>query len=53
MVRRLTGVLVKVGLGEVTVAEFQGLIDGKANPRLDVAGWTAPASGLFLESVRY
>lgn len=53
MVRRLTGVLVKVGLGEVTVAEFAGLLNGKKNPKLDVAAWTAPASGLFLESVRY
>lgn len=53
MVRRLTGMLVKVGLGEVSVAEFQSLIEGKKNPRLDVAAWTAPASGLFLESVNY
>jgi tRNA pseudouridine38-40 synthase len=53
MVRRLTGVLAKVGLGEVTVAEFRGLIEGRKNPKLDVAAWTAPASGLFLESIRY
>jgi tRNA pseudouridine38-40 synthase len=53
MVRRLTGVLVKVGLGEVTVEEFRGLIDARKNPRMDVAAWTAPASGLFLESIRY
>jgi tRNA pseudouridine38-40 synthase len=53
MVRRLTGMLVKVGLGEVSVAEFQSLLEGKKNPRLDVAAWTAPASGLFLESVKY
>jgi len=29
------------------------LLDGRADPRLDVAAWTAPASGLFLEEVRY
>jgi hypothetical protein len=29
------------------------LIEGHSDPRLDVAAWTAPASGLFLESVRY
>ena len=23
------------------------------NPKLDIAAWTAPASGLFLEGVRY
>lgn len=53
MVRRLTGTLVKVGLGEVTVAEFAALLEGSPNPKLDIAAWTAPASGLFLESVRY
>jgi len=53
MVRRLTGVLVKIGLGEVSVEQFQGLLAGRKNPAVDVAAWTAPASGLFLESVRY
>ncbi len=53
MVRRLTGTLVKVGLHEVTVEQFAALIAGKKNPKLDVAAWTAPASGLFLEGVRY
>jgi tRNA pseudouridine38-40 synthase len=53
MVRRIVGLLAKIGLREVTVEEFQRLIDGKSDPRLDVAAWTAPASGLFLEEVRY
>jgi len=53
MVRRLTGTLVKVGLGEVTVDQFADLLTGRKNPKLDVAAWTAPASGLFLEGVRY
>lgn len=53
MVRRLTGTLVKIGLGEVSVDEFRVLLDGKKNPKLDIAAWTAPASGLFLEGVRY
>lgn len=53
MVRRLTGALVKIGLGEVTVEEFAGLLTGRSNPKLDVAAWTAPASGLFLEAVKY
>jgi tRNA pseudouridine38-40 synthase len=53
MVRRLTGSLVKIGLGEVSVEEFQQLLSGKKNPKLDIAAWTAPASGLFLEGVRY
>ena len=53
MVRRLAGTLVKVGLGEVTVDQFKQLLAGKAGPKLDVAAWTAPSSGLFLESVQY
>jgi tRNA pseudouridine38-40 synthase len=53
MVRRLTGTLVKVGKGEVSVEEFGTLLGGRKNPKLDVAAWTAPASGLFLEGVRY
>jgi tRNA pseudouridine38-40 synthase len=53
MVRRLTGTLVKIGKGDVSVEEFSGLLEGSKDPRLDVAAWTAPASGLFLEGVRY
>ncbi|HLH40192.1 MAG TPA: tRNA pseudouridine(38-40) synthase TruA [Bryobacteraceae bacterium] len=53
MIRRLTGALVKIGLGELTMDEFRGLLERGKNPKLDVAAWTAPASGLFLESVRY
>jgi tRNA pseudouridine38-40 synthase len=53
MVRRIVGVLVKVGAGEVSEKDFIGLLQGKCSARLDVAAWTAPASGLFLEEVRY
>ncbi len=53
MVRRVVGALVKVGSGEISEQDFGRLIDGRPDPRLDVASWTAPASGLFLESVRY
>ena len=53
MVRRIVGVLVKVGKGEVAEKDFLALLEGKGSSRLDVAAWTAPASGLFLEAVRY
>jgi tRNA pseudouridine38-40 synthase len=53
MVRRLTGTLVRVGRGEVSVDQFRDLLAGKKNLKLDIAAWTAPASGLFLEGVRY
>jgi tRNA pseudouridine38-40 synthase len=53
MVRRLAGVLAKVGLGEISAEQFESLLAGRKSPGLDVAAWTAPASGLFLESVNY
>jgi len=52
MVRRLTGCIVKVGLGELTVEQFEQLLDNRG-PAHDVAAWTAPAAGLFLEAVTY
>jgi tRNA pseudouridine38-40 synthase len=53
MVRRVVGVLVKIGKGEITIEDFERLLGGQADPSMDVAAWTAPASGLFLESVAY
>lgn len=53
MVRRLVGVLVKLGSGEIKMEDFEQLLAGRSDPRLDVAAWTAPSSGLFLEDVRY
>jgi hypothetical protein len=42
-----------VGKGEISEADFAQLLAGRSDPKLDVAAWTAPASGLFLEEVRY
>jgi tRNA pseudouridine38-40 synthase len=53
MVRRVVGALVKLGLGEITADDFSRLLEGKTDPKLDVAAWTAPASGLFLDRVVY
>jgi tRNA pseudouridine38-40 synthase len=53
MVRRLTGTLVKVGLGEITLDQFKSLLAGKKDAKLDIASWTAPSAGLFLETVKY
>lgn len=53
MVRRLTGVLVRIGKGDVTVAQFHDLLSGRTGDGLDIAAWTAPASGLFLEGIKY
>jgi tRNA pseudouridine38-40 synthase len=53
MVRRVVGVLVKLGKHEITTADFDQLLSAECDSRLDVAAWTAPASGLMLEHVRY
>jgi tRNA pseudouridine38-40 synthase len=56
MVRRLAGTLVRIGKGDVTVEQFQALLEPekrRPQPGLDIAAWTAPASGLFLEAVKY
>jgi tRNA pseudouridine38-40 synthase len=55
MVRRLVGTLVRVGLGELEVEDFENLVAGRPLPREKgtPAESTAPASGLFLEKVLY
>jgi tRNA pseudouridine38-40 synthase len=50
LVRRLVGVIVEVGRGGLTVDEAAALLSSKSGVP---ARLTAPASGLFLESVRY
>jgi hypothetical protein len=44
---------VKVGKDELTIEQFKRLIDARCDADLNVAAWTAPASGLFLEEIRY
>jgi tRNA pseudouridine38-40 synthase len=56
MVRRIVGVLVRVGAGEMTAGEAAGWLDapGSNGPSEEgAARWTAPPSGLFLERVVY
>lgn len=53
MVRRLAGAIVKLGLHEITEQDWARLLEGRCDRKLDVAAWTAPASGLFLEKVTY
>lgn len=50
MVRRIVGVLVAAGTGELTGAEVRGFLSAKSGTP---AKLTAPASGLFLERVYY
>jgi tRNA pseudouridine38-40 synthase len=53
MVRRIVGVLVRLGKGEIQLADFKRLLAGHCDAQLKVSEWTAPAAGLFLERVRY
>ena len=53
MVRRLAGVLVKLGKAEITMEQFDQLLAGRCDRKVDVAAWTAPSAGLFLDEVKY
>jgi len=53
MVRRIVGVLVKIGRHELTPAQFESLLSGRCDPKLKISEWTAPAAGLFLERIEY
>jgi tRNA pseudouridine38-40 synthase len=50
MVRRLAGTLIEVGRGNLDLAAIEKLLTERSTAP---AKWTAPPSGLFLESVRY
>jgi tRNA pseudouridine38-40 synthase len=50
MVRRLTGTLLEVGRGRLDAAGVRALLESRSGKP---AEWTAPPSGLFLESVAY
>jgi tRNA pseudouridine38-40 synthase len=50
MVRRLTGTLVQVGTGRLSVSDIPRLFKERMPA---IAEWTAPPSGLFLESIQY
>lgn len=55
MVRRLTGALVSVGQHRLEMEAWRSLLEPDDVEASDhaVSEWTAPSSGLFLESVRY
>jgi tRNA pseudouridine38-40 synthase len=50
MVRRIVGALVEVGRGKLSVEDFGALLEAEAK---DIAPFTAPPSGLFLERIAY
>ncbi len=50
MVRRLVGTIVEVGRGKFSVPDFERFLETSNN---DLAQYTAPPSGLFLEKIFY
>ncbi|MGH9442183.1 MAG: tRNA pseudouridine(38-40) synthase TruA [Thermoanaerobaculia bacterium] len=50
MIRRLVGTLVEVGRGNLAVEDVRKFLETRSSRP---ARWTAPPSGLFLESVEY
>jgi tRNA pseudouridine38-40 synthase len=50
MVRGLTGTMLMVGRGLLTVSQFEEILEGKDPSRVN---FNVPAKGLFLERVRY
>ena len=50
MVRAIVGTLVDVGLGKITVADFEEVIKSKNRSN---AGLSVPAKGLFLTNIKY
>ncbi len=54
MVRRITGVLVETGRGNINPEQVEILIKaGNITGTIDPAKYTAPPSGLFLEKIYY
>ena len=57
MVRRIVGCLVQIGLNQLTEESFAAFLQPQPLPRkfrsFSIPAHTAPASGLFLESVAY
>ena len=50
MVRSIVGTLVNIGLGKITLADFNAIIESKSR---DKAGFSVPAHGLYLTKIEY
>lgn len=50
MVRSIVGTLVYVGLGKISEADFQAIIESKDRKK---AGFSVPAHGLYLAKIKY
>jgi tRNA pseudouridine38-40 synthase len=50
MVRAIVGTMITIGLGKISLTDFQEIIDSKDRSK---AGFSAPAHGLYLTKVKY
>ena len=50
MVRGLVATMLKVGRGQMTVADFKGVLEARDN---QLADFSAPPQGLYLERVLF
>ena len=50
MVRAIVGTMINIGLEKISLIDFQEILDGKDRSK---AGFSAPAHGLYLTSVKY
>ena len=50
MVRAIVGTLIEVGLGKISISDFEGIIASRDRSQ---AGYSVPAHGLYLEKVSY
>ena len=50
MVRAIVGTLINVGLGKITISDFNAIIESKDRSK---AGFSVPAHGLYLTKINY
>lgn len=50
MVRAIVGTMINIGIGKISIIDFQHIIDSKDRNK---AGFSAPAHGLYLTEVKY
>jgi tRNA pseudouridine38-40 synthase len=50
MVRAIVGTMINIGIGKISITDFQDIINSKDRNK---AGFSAPAHGLYLTEVKY
>ena len=50
MVRAIVGTMINIGLGKITLKDFQTILESKDRNQ---AGFSVPAHGLYLTQIKY